>query len=136
MSNWLDARLEEVNELAREGFIKPPITHIYELWGSTGMYSDYTEYRIAFCSSQEELDKTVERFMTLASIEQAPSRRNKEKPEDYIVMKHADGHWTGRVTWQQHYDGLTHMSRSEEMEIWSNVVKIDEDFLEQFNIKY
>ena len=105
---------------------------IYELWSSTGSYSDYSEHRLGFCSSQEELDKTVERFMSMKNIEQAGPQRKKEKLEDYMVMKHEDGHWTGRVIWYQYFHGLMEMKRGEEMEIWSNVMEVDEDLLKPY----
>jgi hypothetical protein len=136
MSNWLNAKLEDVEELTRDGFIKPPITKVYELWGSTGDYSDYQEMRLACCSSQEELDKTVERLLAMENIEQAGPHRKNEKKENYIVMKDKNGHWRGRVLWQQYapvmkskFD-IPRMSRQEEMEIWSNVEELDVDHLD------
>jgi hypothetical protein len=115
---------------------------IYELWGSTGSYSDYTEYRLGFCSSQEKLDETVARLMAMPSITQGGPHSKKEKEENYIVHKDENGHWHGRVLWQQYAQGLTdkfampRMSRAEEMDIWSNVMDVDEDLLPALETRY
>lgn len=110
---------------------------IYELWGSTGSYSDYTEYRIAICSSQQKLDEIVARMMALGSITQAGPHSKKEEEENYIVMKHEDGHWTGRVLWQQYAHGIAPgLNRSEEMQIWSTIETADEDMLDRMKTRY
>lgn len=106
---------------------------IYELWGSTGSYSDYTEYRIAVCHTPEQIDACVAELLSSPYIEQDESRYKRDLNVE--VQKDAEGFWSGRLLWKRtiKLHGMEEQLHStEQLTIWSNAVEIDNKTCELF----